>query len=70
MKTFNVFYSNLIEKVNLSNVVVKKKVGKHLLQVTKDGNKFVAYINGEVLDRYNNRAQAEKMGSQFAKELA
>ena len=44
------------------------KMGGIDLMIHKDKGKFVVYIDGDKLDTYNSKADAEKFGSQFIKQ--
>ena len=56
------------------DVVMKKRIGKSNVVITKDESQpknfqYVAYVDGDKLDRYGTKSQAEKMITQFVKEL-
>jgi len=75
------FFYQLRESLNeatkpkiMGNVVMKKKLGKYNIVIAKDDSQpknfqFVAYVDGDRLDRYGTKGQAEKMVKQFVKEL-
>jgi hypothetical protein len=44
------------------------KVGGIDFMIHKDNGKFVVYIDGDKLDTYNSKADAEKFGNQFIKQ--
>jgi len=50
-------------------VVVNKKVGRIQIMVYKERNGFVAYVDGDRLDRYRSKAEAEKAATEFIKVL-
>ena len=47
--------------------VVNKKIGKVQVQVYKEPSGFVAYIDGDRLDRYRNEKEALKAAEEFVK---
>lgn len=47
--------------------VVNKKIGKVQVQVYKEPSGFVAYIDGDRLDRYKNEKEALKAAEEFIK---
>lgn len=48
-------------------VVVNKKLGRIQVMVYKERNGFVAYIDGDRLDRYRTKREAEKAATEFVK---
>lgn len=50
-------------------VVVNKKLGRIQVMVYKERNGFVAYIDGDRLDSYKTKNDAEKAATQFVKVL-
>ena len=49
--------------------VVNKKLGRIQVMVYKERNGFVAYIDGDRLDTYKTKNEAEKAATQFIKVL-
>lgn len=49
--------------------VFDKKVGKVKVMVHKTNKGFVVYVDGEKLDTYRSKSEAQRMAIQFAKEL-
>lgn len=50
-------------------LVVNKKLGRIQVMVYKERNGFVAYIDGDRLDSYKTKNDAEKAATQFVKVL-
>jgi len=50
-------------------MVVNKKVGKIQIMVHKERNSFVAYVDGDRLDSYQSKNEAEKAATEFVKAL-
>jgi hypothetical protein len=50
-------------------LVVNKKLGRIQVMVYKERNGFVAYIDGDRLDTYKTKNEAEKAATQFIKVL-
>jgi hypothetical protein len=46
-----------------------KKVGKAKVTVYKDNKGYTVYIDNDKLDTFKSQKEAEKVGSEFAKEL-
>lgn len=67
-KTFKAFTSQLSEAKAKGNVVFQKRIDGIEVKVTKDGSKFIAFIDGDKLDAYSSQKEAEKMASQFIKQ--
>lgn len=68
MKTFTNFVQQLSEAKTKGNVVFQKKVDGVDTMVTKDGSKFIAFIDGDKLDSYSSQKEAEKSIIQFLKQ--
>ena len=49
-------------------VVLNKKIDRIPVKITKELNKFVVYIDGDRLDAYRTKQQAEKMAKEFVKQ--
>ena len=49
--------------------VFDKKVGKVKVMVHKTNKGFDVYVDGDKLDTYRSKSEAQRMGIQFAKEL-
>jgi len=50
-------------------LVVNKKLGRIQVQVYKERNGFVSYVDGDRLDRYRSKKEAEKASTEFVKVL-
>jgi hypothetical protein len=50
-------------------LLVNKKVGRIQIMVYKERNGFVAYVDGDRLDRYRSKGEAEKAATEFIKVL-
>lgn len=50
-------------------MVSSKKFNRVKVDIYKDNNSFVAYVDGDKLDSYRNQKQAEKMAAEIVKEL-
>jgi hypothetical protein len=50
-------------------LVVNKNLGRIQVMVYKERNGFVAYIDGDRLDTYKTKNEAEKAATQFIKVL-
>ena len=50
-------------------LVLNKKLGRIQIMVYKERNAFVAYIDGDRLDKYRSKAEAEKAATEFVKVL-
>ena len=48
-------------------MVLSKKLGKIQIQVYKEPNGFVAYVDGDRLDRYRSEKEAAKAAQEFVK---
>jgi len=48
---------------------LNKIVGKFRVQVYKEPNGYVAYVDGDRLDVYKSKAEAEKAATEFIKAL-
>ena len=48
-------------------LIVNKKIGRIQVQVYKERNEFVTYIDGDRLDSYRSKQEAEKAGTEFIK---
>ena len=46
---------------------VNKKIGKIQIMVYKEPNGFTAYVDGDRLDRYGSKQEAEKAATEFIK---
>lgn len=47
--------------------IVSKRIGKVQVQIYKEPTGFVAYIDGDRLDRYRNEREAMKAAQEFIK---
>jgi len=50
-------------------LVLNKKLGRIQIMVYKERNAYVAYIDGDRLDNYRSKAEAEKAATEFVKVL-
>lgn len=50
-------------------LVVNKKLGRIQVMIYKERNGFVAYIDGDRLDIYKTKNEAEKAATQFIRVL-
>jgi len=50
-------------------LVLNKKIGRIQIMVYKERNAFVTYIDGDRLDKYRSKAEAEKAATEFVKVL-
>jgi hypothetical protein len=57
------------DKIPANKHVFNKKIAGADLKIYKTGSKFTVFIDGEKLDSYPSQKEAEKVGTQFAKEL-
>ena len=49
-------------------VVFNKKIGRIQVMVYQERNGFVAYVDGDRLDRYRSKNEAEKAATEFVKQ--
>lgn len=49
--------------------VSSKRVNRHTVMIHKDNKGFVVYIDGDKLDTFRSEKEAEKVGTQFAKDM-
>ena len=68
MKTFGQI-RELTGRRPSGQLVLNKKLGRIQIMIYKDLNKFVAYIDGDRLDSYKTKAEAEKAATEFIKVL-
>ena len=66
MKTFNDL-RELTGRKPEGQLVVNKKQGRIQIQVYKERNGFVTYVDGDRLDSYRSKQEAEKAGTEFIK---
>ena len=50
-------------------LVVNKKLGRIQVMIYKERNGFVAYVDGDRLDRYRTKQEAEKAVTEIIKVL-
>jgi hypothetical protein len=50
-------------------LVVQKKLGRIQVQIYKERNGFIAYVDGDRLDSYKSKKEAEKAATEFVKVL-
>ena len=68
MKTFGQI-RELTGRKPEGQLMVNKKIGRIQIMVYKERNGFVAYVDGDRLDRYRSKAEAEKAATEFIKVL-
>lgn len=68
MKTFTQI-RELTGRKPEGQLLVNKKQGKIQIQVYKERNGFVAYVDGDRLDSYRSKNEAEKAATEFVKAL-
>jgi hypothetical protein len=66
MKTFNDL-RELTGRKPEGQLMVNKKQGRIQIQVYKERNGFVTYIDGDRLDQYRSKQEAEKAAKEFIK---
>ena len=66
MKPFNDL-RELTGRKTEGQLLVNKKMGRIQIQVYKERNGFVTYIDGDRLDSYRSKQEAEKAGKEFIK---
>ena len=66
MKTFNDL-RELTGRKPEGQLLVNKKMGRIQIQVYKERNGFVTYIDGDRLDSYRSKQEAEKASKEFIK---
>jgi len=49
-------------------VIFNKKIDRIPVKIQKRGNKFVAYVDGDMLDTYSSEKEARKMAATFIKQ--
>ena len=64
MKTFNDL-RELTGRKPEGQLLVNKKMGRIQVQVYKERNGFVTYIDGDRLDSYRSKQEAEKAAKEF-----
>jgi hypothetical protein len=50
-------------------LIVNKKIGRIQIMVYKERNGYVAYVDGDRLDQYRSKNEAEKAATEFIKVL-
>ena len=66
MKTFNEL-RELTGRKPEGQLLVNKKQGRIQIQVYKERNGFVTYVDGDHLDSYRSKQEAEKAAKEFIK---
>ena len=66
MKTFNDL-RELTGRKPEGQLMVNKKQGRIQIQVYKERSGFVTYIDGDRLDQYRSKQEAEKAAKEFIK---
>ena len=67
MKTFTQV-RELTGRKPAGQLVMNKKFGRIQVMIYKDRNDFVTYIDGDRLDSYKTKKEAEKAASEFIKQ--
>ena len=67
MKTFTQV-RELSGRKPAGQLVMNKKFGRIQVMIYKDRNDFVTYIDGDRLDSYRTKKEAEKAASEFIKQ--
>ena len=49
-------------------VIFNKKIDRIPVKIQKRSNKFVAYVDGDMLDTYSSEKEARKMAATFIKQ--
>lgn len=68
MKTFGQI-RELTGRKPTGQLMVNKKVGRVQIMVYKDRNQYIAYVDGDRLDAYTSKTEAEKAATEFIKVL-
>jgi len=50
-------------------LVLNKKIGRIQVMIYKERNGFVSYIDGDRLDSYRSKKEAEKAATEFIKQI-
>jgi hypothetical protein len=66
MKTFTQL-RELTGRKPEGNPLVDKRVGRIKIKVHKERNGYVAYVDGDRLDSYRSKNEAEKAATEFVK---
>lgn len=66
MKTF-AHIRELTGRKPKGELVVDKKIGQIKVMIYKERNEYVTYIDGDRLDSYRSKGEAEKAASEFIK---
>lgn len=67
-KTYSQFIRELAGRKPEGKVVFSKKINSVTVNVNKERNGFVVYIDGDRLDVYDSEKDAVSSGSEFAKQ--
>lgn len=68
MKTFGQI-RELTGRKPTGQLMVNKKIGRVQIMVYKDRNQYIAYVDGDRLDAYKSKTEAEKAATEFIKVL-
>jgi hypothetical protein len=68
MKTFTQL-RELTGRKPEGQLIVNKKIGRIQIMVYKERNGYVAYVDGDRLDQYRSKNEAEKAATEFIKVL-
>ena len=67
MKTFTQL-RELTGRKPEGQLVLNKKIGRIQVMIYKERNGFVTYIDGDRLDSYRSKKEAEKAATEFIKQ--
>ena len=67
MKTFTQL-RELTGRKPEGQLVLNKKIGRIQIMIYKERNGFVTYIDGDRLDSYRSKKEAEKAATEFIKQ--
>lgn len=68
MKTFSQIRES-VERKPKGQLVLDKKIGRLKIAIYKESTGFVAYVDGDRLDVYKTRNEAEKAATEMVKVL-
>lgn len=68
MKTFTQL-RELTGRKPEGQLVLNKKIGRIQVMIYKERNGFVSYIDGDRLDLYRTKKEAEKASMEFIKQI-
>lgn len=62
-------FKTLRNKMPPGEHVSDKRIDGFQVMIHKDKGKFIAYVDGDVLDSYRTKAEADKAATQFIKQF-